>query len=121
MSDLRQDLIRSVHAECGGPRAVPLRAATFEAFQIAESGRTYPIEGLVAGTLEDAKTQAVFLRALHHKQHLLIKETRQAGVRLHLFAVKRKAQPRYVHGDHVTKRVHDLYLAPVCSIDGGVL
>jgi hypothetical protein len=56
-----------------------------------------------------------------HKQHLLIRELGDRGVRLHLFAIKKKAAPRYVWQGHEQKRVHDLYAAEVCSFDGGVV
>jgi hypothetical protein len=115
---LRQALTRSCAEEGYGPRAVPLVQRRFEAFQISESGRTYPIDGLHAASLEEAKTQAITLRALSHKQHLLIRED---GTRIHVFAVRQKSTPRYVHDRHVTRAVRDLYLDLVCSFDGGVL
>jgi hypothetical protein len=117
---LRQQLIRSVSEECGGPRAVPFQQVDFEAFQIAD-GRTYPVEGIIASTVADAVGQAVTLRAFSHKQHLLIRESGERSSKLHIFAIKKRSAPRYVHKDHVTRREHDLYAAPVCVIDEAVL
>lgn len=117
---LRQALTRSVAEECGAARAVPFNATSHSAFQV-ESGRTYEITGLTAGSLDDALTQAISLRAFSHKQHLIIREESDHGVKLYVYAIKRRAVPRYVHRDHVTKRVHDLYADPVCVIDGSAL
>jgi hypothetical protein len=103
----------------GGERYI---ATEYAAFQISDdTGRTYEIEGLIAGSLDEAMTQAVTLRAFQHKDHLAIRETGERGVKVHLFAVKRKSTARYVHRDHVTRAVRDLYLAPVCTIDGGAI
>jgi hypothetical protein len=118
---LCQQLIRSVAEESGGPRAVPYSAVSFEAFQVAENGRTYPVEGIIASTVADAVTQAVTLRAFSHKQHLLVRESGEQGSKLHIFAIKKKSAPRYVHKDHVSRAVRDLYAAPVCVIDGDLL
>lgn len=103
------------------PRAVRYSAVSFEAFQIAENGRTYPVDGITASTVADAVSQAVTLRGFSHKQHLLIRESGERGSKLHIFAIKKKSAPRYVHKDHVTRREHDLYAAPVCVIDEAVL
>ncbi len=117
---LRTQLIRSVAQECP-PQAVPYTHVSFEAFQVGENGRTYPVEGITASTVADAVTQAVTLRAFSHKQHLLVRESGERGSKLHIFAIKRKAAARYVHQDHVTRAMHDLYAAPVCTIDESAL
>jgi hypothetical protein len=40
---------------------------------------------------------------------------------LHIYSIKQKSKARYVHRDHVTRAVRDLYPAHVCTIDGSVL
>jgi hypothetical protein len=123
MSELRQALTRSVAEECGAARAVPYSTTRYDAFRISESGRTYAvqIDGFLLPTVEAARDAALLGQAFAHKDHLLIRESGDQGVKLHLFAIKRKATPRYVHQGHVTRAVHDLYAAPVCTMDGGVL
>lgn len=123
VTDLRQALIRSVAEECGAARAVHYSTTSYAAFRISETGRTYAvdIDGYLLPTVEAARDAALIGQAFAHKDHLLIRAADDRGVKLHLFAIKRKATPRYVHEDHVTRRVHDLYAAPVCVIDGGVV
>ena len=109
-----------IPAELVEPRAVPFSPTTFHAFKVCED-RTYTLGEIDARTLEEARNGAVTRWALFHKDHLLIRESGERGVRLHLFAVKRKSAPRYVWENHAQKRVFDLYAAPVCTIDGGAL
>jgi hypothetical protein len=118
---LRAALIRSCAQEGFGPRAIPYQAVIYSAFRVSESGRTYALDALQAGSLEEALSEALTQQAFHHKEHILVRVSGDDGVKLHLFAVKKKSTPRYVHKDHVSRRVHDLYAAPVCSIDGSVL
>jgi hypothetical protein len=110
------------HLTAVAQHAEPYIETTYAAFQISDdTGRTYAIDGLDAGSLDEAMTQAVTLRAFQHKDHLAIRETGARGVKVHLFAVKRKSTARYVHREHVTRAVRDLYLAPVCTIDGAAI
>src|SRR5690349_9558849 len=108
-------------------RAVPYVATEYAAFRIADMGkgfkqRTYAIELKgYPSSLDEAANAALSAQAFAHKDHLLIRETGEKGVTLHLFAVKRKSAGRPVYRDYVTRTVHDLYLAPVVMIDGGVL
>lgn len=119
---LQQDLIRSLAEEGMTPRLVKYSETTFAAFQIApDVGKTYAHGELEATGLNDAVNEALTRNLFDHKDHLLIREVGPKGVKLHLYAIKRKSAPRYVHRDHVTRRVNDLYAALVCSIDGGVL
>lgn len=108
-------------AQIAEPRAVPFRATTFAAFKVNESGRTYALGQVDAPSVKDAVNASVGKFALHHKEHLLLRETGPAGVKIHLFAIKRRSNPRYVWQGHEQKRVHDLYADPVCSFDGGVV
>jgi hypothetical protein len=117
--NLRQQLIRSVAEECGGPRAVPLHRTKCRAFQVVE-GRTYAINE-EWHSLEDALAGVVIVRALDHKDSLIVREESERGIRIHVYRVKQKSRARYVHRDHITRSVRDLYLDPVCSFDGGVI
>lgn len=101
-------------------RATPFQVTRYDAFKITE-GRTYRLGELDAGSLGEAMNAAVGQFAMFHKDHLLIRETGEGGTRLHLFAIKRKTNARYVHKNHVTRAVHDLYAAPVCTIDGDII
>jgi hypothetical protein len=120
---LRQQLVRSVAEECGGPRAVPFDsgATTFQVFRIADgigpTRNTYPLGDFQARSVEEALNEAIVSSALAHKDHLLIKVGRIA----HLYAIRKRAAPRYVHKDHVTRREHDLYADHVCSFEAGAL
>jgi hypothetical protein len=100
------------------PRAVPFQAVTFYPYRVTESGRTYPLI-VSCNSLKEAVEGAKV--SCQHKEHLLIKEVGPTGQRLHLFAIRRKSNPRYVWQGHEQKRVHDLYAAEVCSFDGGVV
>jgi hypothetical protein len=121
MNAFRQDLIRSVAQECGPVRAVAYHPTTYSAFQISEGGKTYSLEPLDARTLQEALGEALSQVVFSHKQHLLIRTNGVDGVKLSLFAIKRKSKARYVFKDHQTTRVHDLYAAPVTTIDAGVI
>jgi hypothetical protein len=114
--------IRSV-AETGDHiRAVRYTETTYSAFQVGgDVERTYTHGEMLSCTLDEAVTEALTRKLFDHKDHLLIREEGPKGVKLHLYAIKRKSQARYVHQDHVTRRVHDLYPAHVCTIDGAVL
>jgi hypothetical protein len=129
---LRQALVRSCSAEGIRPAAVPYSATSYHAFRVCQGhtghhdtplgGRTYDYGRLDAETLDGALTAALSLpQVVAHKETLVIQEISEKGVRLHVYSVKRKSTPRYVHENHVTRAVHDLYAAPVCSIDGNLL
>lgn len=102
-------------------QAAPYSPVTYAAFQISDSGRTYALGELAAGSLAEALNEVVSQFALSHKQHLLVREGGERGVKLHLFAIRKKSNPRYVYKDHVSRAVYDLYAAPVCTMDGSVL
>lgn len=131
MTDLRQQLIRSCVDDGATPRAVPFSTTTFHAFRVCQGysgaketplgGRTYDYGRLDATTLEDALTEALSGKVIDHKEHLVIQEISERGIRLHVFAVKKKSTPRYVHRDHVTRAVRDLYADPICTLDGALL
>lgn len=126
MTDLRQQLVRSIADEGSHIRLVPHRTVSFAAFQVSNIGanasawRTYDVGELAAATLPDALNEALTRKLFDHKDHLLIRETGERGVKLHLYAIKQKSRPRYVLKDHVTRAVRDLYPAHLCTIDGGI-
>jgi hypothetical protein len=114
---LRQALTRSL-AEEQGARAVPFSARCFYPYRVAENGRTLPLV-VSCSTLEEAVEGAKVYCI--HKEHLLIREIGEGVDRLHIYAIKRKSAPRYVYKDYQTHRQHDLYAAPMCVIDAGIL
>jgi hypothetical protein len=119
---LRQALTRSVSEECGGPKAVAFNTTTFDAFKASEGmDRTYKLGRLDAVDLREALNETLTRFSLYHKDTLIVRETGEKGTRLRIFAIRKKSTPRYVHKDHVTRAVHDLYADPVCVIDGDVL
>lgn len=122
---LRQALVRSCAEEGIGPRAVPLTHVSFDAFKVPEAGgaspRTYALGSIDAPALDDALNGALAKFALFHKDTLLIRETSERGVRVHVYSIKRKSAARYVHRNHVTRAVHDLYASPVCTMDLDVI
>lgn len=127
MSDLRQQLTRSIAEEGNHLRAVRYTETTYSAFQVGddEGGkypqRTYTHGEMLSTSLDEAVTEALTRKLYDHKDHLVIREVGPLGMKLHIFAIRRKSTPRYVHKDHNTRRVHDLYPERVCTIDGGVL
>lgn len=121
MNELRQDLIRSVAAECGAARAVRFTLTSFASFQVSEAGRTYRHGFLEAGTLDEAVVEALTKKLFSHKDTLVIREEVERGIRIHVYQIKQKSKARYVFQDHVQRAVRDLYPAHVCTIDGSVL
>lgn len=122
------------------PRAIPYAARRFEAFRISAGGgdhsfsprgfRTCKGTEVDGATLDEALASALTKMALDHKDHLVIRETGRHSVKLradeplewlHVFAVKRRSDPRYVWEGHVQKRVHNLYPAHVVTIDAAAL
>ena len=94
--------------------------ASYAAFKVSDLGRTYPVQmHCEPESLRDALNAAVVNCA--HKETLLIRETDEAGVRLHLYAIKRRSAPDYVRTGHEVERVHRLYAEAICVIDGAVL
>lgn len=128
---LRQALTRSCAQEGLGPRAVVYTTTTFHAFHITQGmagmkevplgGRTYDCGRLNAGTLEEALSEALSSKLISHKETLVLQEIGDRGIKLHVFTVKRKATPRYEYRNYVQHRVHDLYAAPVCTLDADLL
>lgn len=119
---LRQNLLRSIAAEGGHVRAIRYSETTYSAFQVSsDPERTYTHGEMLATSLDEAVTEALTRKLFDHKDHLLIREEGPRGVKLHLYAIKKKSQGRWVYEGHVPRKVHDLYPAKVCVIDGGVL
>lgn len=116
---LRAALTRSLAEDGFAPRAVPFHRTTVRAFQVSE-GRTYGVNDTWT-SVEDALAGLPIVRSLHHKDHVLLREESERGVRIHVYVVRQKSQRRYVHRDHITRAVRDLYLEEVTSFDAGVL
>lgn len=120
-------------ATLSAARPERLQLVTYEAFKIAPTGAGYSntpeARRWMAGTgtrlasdsLDAALAEALVVLPLMHKDMLAIREDTTEGAPLFLYQVKRKSQPRWVHKDHVTRAVHDLYAAPVCMLPAEVL
>lgn len=101
----------------------PYATRTFAAFRVTESNRTYPVTlHTTPGSLEAALNEALTRTLLCHKETLILRETDEDGaVSLHLYAIKRRSRPDYVHENHVTRAVHRLYAEKLAVVDGAVL
>lgn len=124
MTDLRTALVESIAAE--DARAVPYSATRYEVFKVADPGgpfpqRTYARGDVKAQSLDEAVTEALLGTAFSHKDFLLVRETGDRGMKLHLYSIKKRSAPTYAFRDHAYHREHRLYAAHVCSIDGGIL
>lgn len=107
------------------PRTERFRAVRYAAFRVLGDLQRTPTRLIELGEPPAslyAAAKAALLRA-NHKDHIVIKVADEIGgeVKLHVFAVKKEAHADYVIENHVPRRVHRLYAAPVCVIDGGVL
>ena len=105
-------------------RAEPYSPKHYAAFRVVpglNADRTYSCKPIEAGELGDALNEALAGQAFSHKDHLVIQETDDRGMRMHLFAIKRRSAPSYVYANFETKRVQPLYAAPLCVIDAGVV
>lgn len=94
------------------PRPQPLHAVRFEAHKVSgDNGKTYP---LGHHTDFDACLAAETMRC-DHKDTLFIRRIEDGRETLHLYQIKRRAKPMYVHQDHVTRRVQPLYAEHLCD------
>lgn len=112
-----------------GVRFVPYAATTFTAFRLCPAlngpDRISPLGEIDAGTIDEALSKTLAgdrasSSGIFHKDHLAIRETDEAGTRVHLYAIKRKSAPRYEYRNYVTRPVHDLYAMKACVIPGEV-
>ena len=113
------------------PRALRYAHTSFRAFKVSQGshrgketplgGRTYDLGVIAADTLDEALNEALARGGVAHKEHLVIQESGERGIRLHLFAIRKKSAPRWVMKDHVQRAVYDLYASPMCTVDGGIL
>ncbi len=101
-------------------RASRYSAKTYAAFRVSD-GRTDRLRLNAPASLTAAVGDAQLLCL--HKETLLIRETDEetGAVKLHLYAIKRRSAPDYVHEGFVTRRVQRLYAEKLCEIDGAVL
>jgi hypothetical protein len=112
------------------PAAERYHAVRFDAFRICEAApapyggpparTTYSLGEIPASSLDEALNAVLIKCLLCHKEHLAIRETTDRGARVHLYAIKRKSTPQYRYENHQQVRVHPLYAAPLCVIDGPV-
>lgn len=112
---LRQALVRSVAEECGGPRAVPFSATSFEAFRLG--GRTHLLDPLEAGSLEDALAETTSRWAWDRGDRLGIRELGDRSDRLHIYAVRKKSEGVRVWRGHEQSVEHRRWLDHICTID----
>jgi hypothetical protein len=103
------------------PRLSRYSHMAYEAFRIGENGRSSSLK--IDGepqSLNEALSSV--LPACMHKDKLVIRATSGGQAKLHLYEIKRKSQPIFVHENHATRRVHPLYAEQWCSLDcGGAL
>lgn len=90
MSDLRQDLIRSVAAETGGPRAVAFDpdARAYEAFGLGARG-TSLLDPLEATSLDDALAETTSRWHWDRGDRLGVREIGEDVDKLHVYAARR--------------------------------
>lgn len=100
------------------PRPAPYQAVTYAAFRL-DNGRASPLNIGEATSLTAAVDTAKL--ACLHKEVLAIRETDADGVRVHLYAIKRRApQWKQLPGEVVPTRVAELYAEAVCVVPGSV-
>lgn len=103
-------LLRAADAD-----ARPFARETFEAWRVSPDnprGEALPLKVGDARTVKEAVNAATTANFIDHKDTLVVLVTDHvANKRMaHFHAIKRKSQPRYVHGeDGVRKPVRDLY------------
>lgn len=113
------------------PAASLYCATTYEAFRVGNISatrtpkwRTYAVDinGYLLPDLEAAKNAALLASSFERGDQLVIRETGDRGVQLHVYSIKRKSAPNYVpdEASMTTKRVHRLYAAPLCVMDGAL-
>lgn len=112
--------VEEIDSVVGFTRPQPYSTLSFEAFRVTET-RTFPLAA-EGSALPDFLASAQV--RCFHKDKLLIRETdtETGTVKLHLYAIKKKA-PKWIHpaGEIMPRRVEDLYADPLCIIDGQVL
>lgn len=94
------------------PRPQPMHAARFEAHKVGQStGKTYPL-----GDFDDFDAcMADVLHRCLHKDTLFIRRIEDGRETLHVYLIKQRSKPIYVHQDHVTRRVQPLYADHLCD------
>jgi hypothetical protein len=125
VSDLRQDLIRSVAAESGGPRAVPfnVEARAYEAFSLGRDGKDYTslYEPLAATTLKEALAETTSRWAWDRGDRLGIRELGGRVDRLHVYAVRRKGHGVRTWNGHIPATEYARWLDHICTIDLNII
>lgn len=120
MSDLRQDLIRSVAAE-SGPRAVAFnaQARAYEAFNLGRDSKdsTMLCEPLKAESLSGALAEATGRWSWDRGDRIGIREIGGRVDQLHVYAVRRKSIGHRVWNGHVPATEYARWLDHICTID----
>lgn len=119
---LRQQLVRSVAEECGGPRAVPFNpdARAFEAFRLDEYG-TKLLDPLLATSLNDALAETTSRWSWDRGDRLGVREIGPKIDRLHVYAARRKSAPRYAYRDYQQHREFENWLDHICTVDLNII
>jgi hypothetical protein len=127
MSDLRQQLTRSVAEECGAARAVAFdpNARSYEAFGFGER-RTNLLDPLDATTLDDALAEVTAKHHWDRGDRLGVREIGREIDRLHVYAVRRTDQIESTRAcyDNPYARTALSYkrrLEHICTIDQRVI
>jgi hypothetical protein len=122
---LRQQLIRSVAEECGGPKAVRFDpdARAYEAFNLGRDAkdRTSLYEPLSATVLNDALAEATSRWSWDRGDRIGIRELGPKIDRLHVYAVRRKSAANYAYRDYGQHREFARWLDHICTIDLNVV
>lgn len=87
--------------------AVPFNVETFEAFRLRENGEALPLD--TYPTFEDA-LQMASASSVHKAKFAIQRTNTLTGeIVLHVYAIKQKSKPTYVHREHQTVRIHQHY------------
>lgn len=127
MSDLRQNLIRSLAENGVRPQLVdeavrPQRLSLFayEAYSLPIYGgrpHTKLLEPLKAGSLNEALAETTGRWLFDRGDRLAVREIAQGIDRLHIYAVRRKSHGFRVWNGHVPSTEHERWLDHICTID----
>lgn len=96
-------------------QAVRMVERTFEAFTIDDSG-TWSKGAIAAPCLADAVAEVA--PGCIHGEKLAIREEGPNGVKVHLYAIRKKSAPVRVYRGHRYVNTYPLYADPICTIDG---
>jgi hypothetical protein len=130
--------LHPIFADAIAPFAPPpvrpdrIALTTFEAFKVSEPVKdrwnklaplqtTYALGPIIAQSVDEARAAALVNWCFHHKEQLVIRETSERGMLLHVFAVVRKPDAWVYDHNHIQQRQQRLDTKFLCVIDGGVV